>query len=415
MKANPSVLDVAIERCLVNPTKEMTIAFQKLPSAHKWMLFALLEAERNSFFKSKGNIEAVKESYSALCPIGEQKPFETVAEELSEAFIRRIKGFLGSDYVEWIHPSCRDLTIQELSIHVAMRRHFLRDCTTAGIELAISPGGGVKGERMAPLLVDPQDWEILKERAISSNEKSPRLLVILWKSYKVINREKTLPIVSDKLLGIIRMVWPLLIQRLKEGQTSLRIHELHSLFEIRSAVDTETEIPGLEEVLLESCDDLASAMDERKSITEAGATVSSFASLVRLLKANEPNLFRKKKVRINLQQIIDLLLERGDSEQYTYFSRSDGDKDTCESEADGYTKLSDAYGEVALLDVVSEKDEERLDSFSDYFKSEADSLEEEISERFPDDSNPLHEVTTLDMDSNDEDHSISIKKLFDDL
>lgn len=415
MKTSRSVLDAAIERCLVNPTKEMTIAFRKLPSAHKWMLFALLEAERDSFFKSNGNIDAVKKSYSAMCPIDEQEPFETVAEELTEAFIRRTKGWLRSNSVEWIHPSCRDLTIQELARHVALRRRFLRNCSTAGIELAMSPGGGAAGERMVPLLLDAQDWEILKERAIALNEKSPRLLMIMWDTYKVFNRGKTRSLFADKLLEIIRMLWPVLIQGLKAGQISLRGHELRSLFEIRSAVDAEASVPGLDEILLESCDDVESALDEKNSITEAGSAISTFASLVWLLEANEPKLFRKKKVCIKIHQVIDLLLERGHSEMRSTYFRSDWDKDTYESEIDGYTKLSDAYREVAVLDVVSDEDEKKLDSYSGYFKSEANSLEEEVAERFPEDSNPMETVAALDMDSTDEVHSTSIKKLFEDL
>jgi hypothetical protein len=158
-----------------------------------------------------------------------------------------------------------------------------------------------------------------------------------------------------------------------------------------------------------------SALDEKRGITEAGSAISSFASLVWLLEAYEPKLFGRKNVRIKMHQVIDLLLERGDSEMGTSYFRSDWDKDRYESEADEYKKLSDAYEEVAALDVVSDEDEKKLDSYSSYFKSEADSLEEEIAERFSDESNPMQKVTAVERDSIDEDHSTSIKKLFEDL
>ena len=77
MNASPTTLDLAIDRCLVNPTKEMAIAFRKLPAAHKWMLFALLEAERDSISGSEGNFAKIKDRYSIMCSLEDQQPFET--------------------------------------------------------------------------------------------------------------------------------------------------------------------------------------------------------------------------------------------------------------------------------------------------------------------------------------------------
>jgi hypothetical protein len=37
-----------IQKTLGNPTHEMHIAFNKLPTAHKWLLFAFLELEGRS-------------------------------------------------------------------------------------------------------------------------------------------------------------------------------------------------------------------------------------------------------------------------------------------------------------------------------------------------------------------------------
>ena len=78
--------------------------------------------------------------------------------------------------------------------------------------------------------------------------------------------------------------------------------------------------------------------------------------------------------------------------------------------------VADAYYEVSELDIVTEKDAEKLGSYSRYFNSEARSLEEEIANRFPEED--LCNVTTIDSDSTDEEDlepPISIKKLFEDL
>ena len=419
MKASPTILDLAIERCLVNPTKEMATAFRKLPSTHKWMLFALLEAERDSFSGSSGNLGEVKGRYSIMCPLEEQQPFESVVMELTEAFIRQIKARNQLSILEWIHPSCRDLTIQELAKHVKMRQRFLQCCSDAGLQLAVSAGGGTKGELIAPLLVNEQDWEILKCRSIAAVEKSPRLLTVIWHTCRVLVGRQVAPEISSRLYELIKILWPSFLRSLKEkhrGHFCIGIHELHSLLEIRGSIDASSEFPGLEQRMFESCNDVLSALDDRKSITEAGSAISAFAALCSLLHDYASGIFRKKRVQTEVRRAIHILLERGDSEERSCYLRSDWDKNTLETEGDGYTKVADAYYEVSELDIVTEKDAEKLGSYSRYFNSEARSLEEEIANRFPEED--LCNVTTIDSDSTDEEDlepPISIKKLFEDL
>ena len=416
MNASPTTLDLAIDRCLVNPTKEMAIAFRKLPAAHKWMLFALLEAERDSISGSEGNFAKIKDRYSIMCSLEDQQPFETVVMQLSEAFIRHIKGRTQLSLLEWIHPSCRDLAVQELARHVKLRQRFLHYCSDGGLQLAVSAGGGTKGELIAPLLVNEQDWEILKCRSIAAVEENSRLLTAFWHTYRVLVGRKASPEVSSRLYDLIKILWPTFLRSLDEEHLSIGIHQLHSLLEIRASIDASSEFPGLEQMMFESCDDVVSALDARKSIAEAGAPISAFAALCSLLHDYAHRLFREKRVQTELRRAIDVLLDRGDSEERSCYLRSDWDKNTLETEVDGYTKVADAYDEVSELDIVTEKDAEKLGSYSRYFNSEARSLEEEIANRYPEED--LSEVTTAHSDSTDEEDlepPFPIKKLFEDL
>jgi hypothetical protein len=63
--------------------------------------------------------------------------------------------------VAWVHPSWRDLVIEHLASSPAERRAFLAAAEVPGLELALSIGGGERGERELPLVVDDADWDAL--------------------------------------------------------------------------------------------------------------------------------------------------------------------------------------------------------------------------------------------------------------
>jgi hypothetical protein len=64
----------------------------------------------------------------------------------------------------WMHPSIRDLLIDELITNAETRRSFLDNCSLGGIELALSVSGGKEGERIYPLLRTTDDWAMLQNR-----------------------------------------------------------------------------------------------------------------------------------------------------------------------------------------------------------------------------------------------------------
>jgi len=131
-------LPAVIDEALANPTREMRISFRALPLCHRWLLFALLEADESA--RSDTWCE-LRERYEALCPPEEQRPYQGVLVELTEAFVKHTVG----EHVDWIHPSCRDLAIDELTENPKDRVRFLRHCSEVGVELATSLAGGPKG------------------------------------------------------------------------------------------------------------------------------------------------------------------------------------------------------------------------------------------------------------------------------
>jgi hypothetical protein len=69
--------------------------------------------------------------------------------------------------IDWIHPSCRDLVIEELAVEPTLQAKFVENMSLQGIKLSISDSGGLTGERRLPLMQDPRNWEILHGRCLS--------------------------------------------------------------------------------------------------------------------------------------------------------------------------------------------------------------------------------------------------------
>jgi hypothetical protein len=139
-----------LSEALTNPTKQMRVSFRKLPTCHRWLLFALLEVNQDRLILGAGCSE-LQPRYDAVCPPEAHRPYKHVLNELTVAFIKKSPGLLAEE-VDWIHPSCRDLAIDELAENAADRRRFLANCSETGLALATSLAGGAQGLRRLPLL-----------------------------------------------------------------------------------------------------------------------------------------------------------------------------------------------------------------------------------------------------------------------
>jgi len=179
-----------VTESLRDPTKGMTISFRALSSAHRWLLFAIVEAGNSAGDKH------VREGYERLCPESELRLYKEVSEELTEAFIRK-KTYIHDAY-EWVHPSCRDLVIEQMGKDPVVRKRFLSSCSSSGIHLATSHGGGPAGNITAPLLIDPRDWEACAIRAIELAKVGDDVLKVIFDNYATVKRDSPTSIYVKK-------------------------------------------------------------------------------------------------------------------------------------------------------------------------------------------------------------------------
>ena len=143
-----------LERELASPTEAMRTSFRALEAEHRELLIALLDAPGGLI--DERELAATLRRHHAG---GLSRPPGELIDRLTDHFLRITPLGIG-----WVHPSWRDLVIDELRDDAVARRRFLGACALHGVMLALSQQGGIAGERMLPLLANDSDWDVLGDR-----------------------------------------------------------------------------------------------------------------------------------------------------------------------------------------------------------------------------------------------------------
>jgi len=163
MDASAWRLDQAIGREISEPTEAMAASFAALDPEHRALLVALVDSPPGPV-RERDLAHAMRRHAGTGFP---SRPSELV-DRLADHFLRIVP----PDRVAWVHPSWRDLVIEELAGNRDARRLFLERCSLEGALVALSRGGGRSGERRWPLLVTDGDWDRLAQRL---HELAPEL------------------------------------------------------------------------------------------------------------------------------------------------------------------------------------------------------------------------------------------------
>jgi hypothetical protein len=191
----------AVREELREPTTAMTASFRALPPEHRALLVALLDAPPGPVPERELTAAARRHADGGL----RRSPAELV-DRLADHFVRVVE----TDSVVWVHPSWRDLVIDELAHTGDERRRFLTRCGLDGLLLALSTGGGAAGERRFPLLIDDADWDALTERlhtviAALDDHDLFRLLATLREA--TATGEPEVKAVTETVLAAMRRTW----------------------------------------------------------------------------------------------------------------------------------------------------------------------------------------------------------------
>jgi hypothetical protein len=163
-----------IERELAVPTDAMRNSFRALGSEHRELLIALLDAPAG-LIDERTLTATIRRHHAG----GLSKPPTELIDRLTDHFLRITPLGIG-----WVHPSWRDLVIEELRADPPARLRFLAASGIDGVTLALSRAGGSRGHTTLPLLMTDADWDALGDRTHQllhdlEDHKLSRLLVTL--------------------------------------------------------------------------------------------------------------------------------------------------------------------------------------------------------------------------------------------
>ena len=145
----------AVAREIREPTDAMASSYRALAREQRAVLLALLDVPPGPVAERE-----LVASVRRHAPGGLEHRANEIVDRLADHFVRVVE----PASVTWVHPSWRDLVIDELAGDRATRRAFLSACGVHGVALALSTGGGAAGERALPLLVEDGDWDAVADR-----------------------------------------------------------------------------------------------------------------------------------------------------------------------------------------------------------------------------------------------------------
>jgi hypothetical protein len=148
-------LDTLVAAEIRRPTGAMAASYRALAPDDRAVLHALLDTPPGPV--SERELLAAVRRHS---PSGLAKHPAQIVDRLTDHFLRVVE--LSS--VTWVHPSWRDLVIEELGRDAEARCAFVGVCGIHGIALALSTAGGEAGERSLPLLRHDGDWDAVADR-----------------------------------------------------------------------------------------------------------------------------------------------------------------------------------------------------------------------------------------------------------
>jgi hypothetical protein len=333
-QSDPGALSAKIRQEIENPTDRMRKCFHALPLPHKWMLLSLLESGHYS------TTEDVVSTYRAQYGDGAGKPSE-ILDELTEAFVA-IKRTTRR-YVEWIHPSYRDLVIEQLRDGGSLKSEFLNRMSISGIKLALSDTGGSTGRLRFPLISSANDWDTLQRRALevarsSGVEHSSALLTVLASALDgSIGQDRS------SLLTILKATCRVVREKWDSGQVALSASAINAYAAASERTSPMEPMPALEATWQATLHALAQQVnDEDSDFLFEFSALDEFLSLVDEIRQSEPRFLRHLKFPGALEGEFDALLSRIDRE--LEFRRS------YHPEADGYDSEANAsFGLAASL------------------------------------------------------------------
>jgi hypothetical protein len=284
-----------------------------------------------------------------------------------------------------MHPSWRDLIIEHLVSSPKARFDFLRCCGTSGIQLALSRGGGIQGERQRPLLVTTADWQTLRAtiKLRIANEAEDGVHAILSSIIEATldefsSHEEAKDATEALLHDIARDATLLSRERWDKSNEIISIDTLEIYCQLSETIDPLPPMPRL----ITTWNSYWAAAKDELTYDPAKAETNTYwlgkwIALIKCISGSEPRLLTQLKFPDCCMQEIQQFLEAVDAcieRECDLRTRED-----YESEIELLTEIKI----INRLGKVIPSIEEEISSLSARIESKRSDLDEELAEHFP--------------------------------
>jgi len=255
--------------------------------------------------------------------------------------------------IRWIHPSYRDLVINELVQDEKLRLQFLSLMDLEGIKIAVSQAGGATGDRRLPLMGSEKSWEMLQTRCLFLiNTSEPNVGLNLLRVLRSAALDATAG-VKCKLTEVLATCCDAVRQSWDEKGITLKAEQLKDYFEASIAVETLPVSPQLGPSWRSAYSDFKKAVSDvlKNSVALDEGALLEWARLTAVIRDNEPRYLKQIKFPETFESDLTELL-RIVEEECAYVPDS-GNPDDLWSEAERFETIAKAL--EALVDLFPKR------------------------------------------------------------
>jgi hypothetical protein len=216
---------------------------------------------------------------------------------------------------EWVHPSYRDLVIEELASDPILRKSYITKGGLQAIKLALSDVGGAEGKRRLPFLKEPSDWDAVTDACshlleTNFNESTTNLLELFA------SLTDGFPILTPELSGLMTHVVQAICTKWNATKSIIGSLDLQRYFKIASNTISELPYPFLDltwsSVHADFLTGLRDATDGRDTLSEED--FDEWVKLMATLTEHSPQTLIRSKYYSAKEALIKDLVEVLDGE-----------------------------------------------------------------------------------------------------
>jgi hypothetical protein len=378
-----------------NPTKRMRKAFNKLPEIQKWILIALLDCEA---FPVLNDLQL---RYNQHRPQLSEAAFVDALDDLVGTFVK-LRTLFRREYIDWIHPSYRDLVIDELMSDLKKQVKFVGNASTIGVSLALSEAGGAAGKRALPFLSSPLSWTALTTRVLKLlKAKNQREIARILRPLSFAFSSDTVSeSAKRKIQQILSKALTTINNLYVNSKTPLDIDTLRTYLSARSRLEMTVGIPTLELAWETETYRLREMLESGDFVSQF--VVDAWSKLARVIEMYVPTFFQNKTRRQEYHDDREQLTAAINAELHSVELPDDADE--ISEAADRLRSLAGSMEELAFDEVIGDDHVTRL---AGRLETKAERFEEEIKkEEAEDNDGDTQPIKTDEFD---------INALFDDL